>query len=677
MLNSTFIALNIISLMSTSPFYAIQLKQHRINTGFFKSHFQRSLSNIFYSASTNHFTVLSNVLISHTLSNAINFNSEQQCFLHEGYIYQPNAPIGGQTINNTQSYFKGDCGNVTITGCTFIDCSSKTRGGAICIEQECCVIIHNTIFNSCSTSENAGGACFIAKKFSTGPPNFNDEQLQEMDIQYCCFQNLKGNPQLYGIAIFSAAKKTILYYASTVNCPGQNSVQVRGAQFDLQAQNASSQDVNATDSNAYYCGGIEYRWVTEGFFRFQTISKMKCMYSVAYSDIKTKNLLLFDSNIQEITLHRSNIDPGDPKYSGLIHVRYTSSHATDSIVITGFCFMNNKFNDNDDDFSRIISRGTKGGKVSPYPVTLIDCYYDCGNDRVAFNTGKIETLNCVANTVTFNDIPQLNLGECKGEVTAAPLTPSPSYFFTNSMEFSNSKEFSSTKKFSESRGFSDSKEFSSTKKFSESRGFSDSKEFSSSKVFTGTKKFSNSKKFTDSKVFSNSNAFTNSNVFSNSNAFTNSNVFSNSNAFTNSNVFSNSNAFTNSNVFSNSNDFTKSSLFASSDPFSSSHVFSSSKEFSSSNEFTKSFEFTNSAVFIPKENIQKSNKTAMIAGIAAGVGAAAIAAAIVAFFLIKKHPKPEIGDLETIEDSQSALNRDNPLYDKNAEDDPFKDDFIQ
>ena len=90
----------------------------------------------------------------------------------------------------------------------------------------------------------------IAKEFKTGAPNLYSDPLPYMNIQYCCFQNCFGGDDLYGVAIYSSATESILYYASTANCPGENGGRVGGAQFDLQATNVTSQYVNATGINS-------------------------------------------------------------------------------------------------------------------------------------------------------------------------------------------------------------------------------------------------------------------------------------------------------------------------------------------------------------------------------------------------------------------------------------------
>ena len=73
----------------------------------------------------------------------------------------------------------------------------------------------------------------------------------------------------------------------------------------------------------------------------------------------------------------------------------------------------------------------------------------------------------------------------------------------------------------------------------------------------------------------------------------------------------------------------------------------------------------------------KKLKPSEIAGIAVGVAAAAAIIALVAFFLIRRNRMklPDDEDIETLDGSSASTRNDNPIYNKEAEDDPFKEDF--
>lgn len=69
-------------------------------------------------------------------------------------------------------------------------------------------------------------------------------------------------------------------------------------------------------------------------------------------------------------------------------------------------------------------------------------------------------------------------------------------------------------------------------------------------------------------------------------------------------------------------------------------------------------------------------ETGAIAGIAVGAVAALAIIAAVIFFIVKRKRNLIIEeDVETLDGSQPTTNTGNPIYNKNAEDDPFNDDF--
>lgn len=551
MLNTTILSLNVLSLMSASPFYTLyHTHQGMLRSTFTNSHFSRSFTSVIVSYTYKHHTHLHNNVFSHTLNSAIMFTNDEsvtgQCTLIENEDFIKGSQIKDKNIYGdrfTDAFdrpiFNNECGDIIITHCEFHNCHSDKEGGSLHIQQDCTVLIHNTIFSNSSSGSYFGGAAYIVKKKKTedGKVDFIDEKLSQVDIQYCCFQDCYGTTEnLYGVALLIAGENTILYYASTVNCPGVNTGRSisHGAQFDIQSVNVTSQYVNATGGYSKYCAGMEYRDSTDGFFRFQTISDMTCTFSIAFTNI-TITLDLSNSNIFNITLHRLTEDDGQP-FSGLIHVRQS-----DSIKLEEFCFVNISFNEENKDNSRIISKG----KDQSIGVTLINCTYDCDDERIEFNykseNPSLSLEGCVSNTVTLNDIPQLNLGECQGKVTPAPLEP-PTEMFSKS------------------------------------------------------------------------------------------------------GVFTKSDHFTLSSHFTKSNDFTSSE---------------------------------NVPVFVPKEANKGNKNVGMVAGIVAAVAAAAVIAALAAFFLIRKKKLNMAGEeeVETITDSTNSISNVNPIYDNDAADDPFKEDF--
>lgn len=224
------------------------------------------------------------------------------------------------------------------------------------------------------------------------------------------------------MAIFAASKNTILYYTSTVNCPGFQHTQSSGAQFDIQSGNINTRYLNLTQGYASSCSAIEFRYTSDCFFKFQTISEMSCMFAIAFTEVEADNLELSYSNIFNISLVMEKNATKLPNfYPGTIHVE-----DADKITIDHFCFYNIDFGPNNTN-SKLVSRGvdSKVNKVQPIHIVLIDCTYDCSNYYIAVeyspNVNNQVLINCKSNTVKSNLISYLNLGECQGKVTPNPL----------------------------------------------------------------------------------------------------------------------------------------------------------------------------------------------------------------------------------------------------------------
>ena len=235
-------------------------------------------------------------------------------------------------------------------------------------------------------------------------------------------------------------------------------------------------------------------------------------------------------------------------------------------------------------------------------------------------------------------------------------TPTPTGYFSESFKFSKSSVFSDSDDFSKSMFFSKSGVFSKTDAFSCTDDFTQSVKFSESMKFSKSKDFSPSKKFTPSDDPERTSFFTKSDDFSISD------------------IFSKSFDFTYTKSFSKSNDFSNSKYFSKSDKFTKSADFSGSKEFSASktNEYVPPI-----IVDRDESNSNDKLKPGAIAGIVVAAVAAAIIIALIIFFVIRKHrlQMPDEEDVETIDNNQSTTTNDNPIYDVNGADDPFKEDF--
>lgn len=498
--------------MATSPFYAVyNCHSTVLKTSFFNSHFSHSFNSILYSQTKRHESKILNTFFTHIFNSALVFVDNQdepitkKCnFIinDKGEQYDGTGDISNVIIkpdqyegDNKRPYFNGNCGNIVITGCTFDSCSANEDGGSLHVEQDCTVIIHNTIFKNSQTDGNYGGAAVIYQKRNENGYDFNDDPIEKLDIQYVCFQDCfcKTANKLYGSAIFSSAKNTILFYASTVNCPGTEHPRSNGAQFDLQSNIATSRNVNSTGGNSQFCGSIEYRRTKEGFFLFQTISKSLSRFTVSYTDIETKDLELMKSNFIENELITD--DDKSQNFPGIIFIRRTDGFTQYDVKISDFCFYNNNLGGNEK--ARIISRQikqhTQDGENHFYTlqeikISLINCYYSCEENQVFYSADNFNNdLNVIENChkeLKTNEIHQLLLGECKGDVIpldkpTSVSTSTPSIQFTRSNLFSHSDAFSKSDSFS-SCYFSKSNEFSETNDFTKSNMFSKSSPFTES-----------------------------------------------------------------------------------------------------------------------------------------------------------------------------------------------------
>lgn len=463
MLNITLFSLNMCSLVSMSPlFYVHKIYKDKVSTSIINSCFSRSFTNIIYSATNYHRTNLKNDEFSHILNGAIVFTSNDDITKDKRTIVK-NKNISSHLVYNDAT----NNGDITIASCSFLYCKS-TSGGAILIEQNCSVILHDSIFDHCTANDGAGAyICGHIKERSKDNGEIEDDFLTQVDIRYCCFQkcNVKNNEEKstgFGSALILSGKNVALYFASSVNCPGheEGTEKARGAQFDIHSDDVSSQFVNATGGYSKYCGSIEYRGSSKGFFQYQTIISMKCMFVVAFSKFSQSNTIEI-SYCNLVGNHLENNDESAGTYPALIHIRQQD------IFIKHFAFINNNFGEN----GRIASKESQTSGLYPnQQINLVNCYADSYSlkEQEAFKT---ESCNFgLSDKITTNNISQLDLGECKGNVPPEEIIITsiftPSNKFSKSDDFSKSNCFSNSIVFSQSSGFIHSNEFTKSKEFS-------------------------------------------------------------------------------------------------------------------------------------------------------------------------------------------------------------------
>lgn len=315
--------------------------------------------------------------------------------------------------------------------------------------------MHDSIFDHCIAKDGAG--CYICKAKKDRNQNdgeINDELLAQIDVQYCCFQNCKvenddDKKTGFGSALIVSGKIIQLFYASTVNCPGneEGTKKARGAQFDIHSNDISSKFVNATGGYSKYCGSIEYRGSSSGSFSFQTIMSMHSMFVISFSKFSQSNTIDI-SYCNLINNKIENFDSEAGTYPALIHVRQQN------IRIQNFAFLNNDFSDD----GRIASKEQqKSGKYPEQQIILINCYADSYSEK---ESEVFQTESCnfqYLDKLTLNNISQLDLGECKGNIPPSELIITS--IFTKSEEFSRSEEFSKSEEFTSTNEFTQSKEF--------------------------------------------------------------------------------------------------------------------------------------------------------------------------------------------------------------------------
>lgn len=309
------------SMTLASPFYTIGNKYNRaVRSSFINSHFSQFFSNVVLAQTNNNITRVVQTIFAHSLGTPLKFDSTD-CYFNSSQMPIKKLTITGKDINSegdeNHIAFKSDCGNISILFCEFINCSSLNEsGGSILITQDCTALIHNTIFAGSHTSSKRGGAICAVKSFKdTEDAYIQDQQMSLLNVQYCCFSECYYSgleiDSLYGVALFSAAKETVLYLSSSVGCSPIGYVRPGGAQFDLQADYVKSKNVNVTGGRAKYCAGIEYRHAKNGNFKFQTLRKIdECMFATSLSEVNMSGLEMLFSNYDNIHLY-SNAEDKD------------------------------------------------------------------------------------------------------------------------------------------------------------------------------------------------------------------------------------------------------------------------------------------------------------------------------------------------------------------------------
>ncbi|KAK8882979.1 hypothetical protein M9Y10_045626 [Tritrichomonas musculus] len=613
MQNITLVSLSLLSFFSVAPFYTINNNNHIKSSFLLNSHFSHILSHVVYANTEHHSTTIMKNNFIHTLNTPLVFTSElysglcvtdSKCCVKQDYDFQPGTTVQNQTINGSdfksnvldhRPFFESDsCGDLKISQCNFLNCyTSNYFGGGISVSADLEVILHNCVFDSCTSQRHgAGGA--IGKELAVDEEKHEPglEDAKKLDIQYTCFSNnyQTDDGEGFGSALIMAATDIVFFYASTVNCP--NGKTEYGAQFDIKATGKiTSQFVNATGGNSKYCGAMEYRSAKDGFFQFQTLTNNRCKYVSSFTSVKMEKVDITSCNVNDNTVQG---DTSDNNVPCLIFIREKS------IKVTNFYFFRNNFSNG----ARIAERDINKGKAN---ITLDGCYADFAKPD-DWNQDYVSYLNCKFTNPIEKTFPlrQLQLGHCEGDIPPGPMIISS--FFTASSPFTQSSVFSKSDLFTPSKKFTGSKPFTPSSKFTGSKSFTSSGKFTMSGLFTASKKFTDSKPFTQSSKFTDSKSFTPSGKFTDSKPFTPSSKFTDSKSFTPSGKFTDSKPFTPSAKFTGSKSFTPSGKFTDSKSFTPSGKFTDSKPFTPSAKFTKSDSFTASKKFTDSKPFTQSAK---------------------------------------------------------------------
>lgn len=523
-MNISLVSLHLFSLYSVSPLYTINSKNHKMISLISNSHFTHSFSHILYSNSHFHSTALQNNHFMHMINTPVVFSRfidgyckvGAECCVSTDYNFIKDQIIENAMVSNLSfpnefdfknCFFYENCGDIKMTKCQFSYCyTTQDNGGGIFIQEDCTVILHNCIFDHCHSGKN-GGAAAIAKmiKFNDKPDISGvvtddpmHDKTQRLDIQYTCFSDCYTDnkpKEGYGAVMMMGAKSVTFYYASTVNCANHGN-KPKGAQFDILSTSISSQFINVTGGKTIYCGSLEYREASSGFFQYQTITNLECKYATSFTSVDIKGLAIRSCNIYKNTLLRPDGEDDKSNPPSLIFVRKLN------LLVQNFYFKENNMNG----YGKFASKENN----DKLEITLDYCFAD-SNDQNYWNLDYVKTQNCVFENkpITTFGIRQLNLGHCQGEVKPGQMIITS--LFTASFVFSKSDHFTSSEKFTESRTFTPSHHFNATNFFTPSDSFTPSGSFTLSSKFSKSNEFSNSDHFTKSAVFSESFEFTSSN----------------------------------------------------------------------------------------------------------------------------------------------------------------------
>lgn len=474
MLNLTILSLYLASQSSISPLYATSHAQITLSTYLQKSIFSHFLSPIFYSSSNSQRFAFTTNVVAHILSTPLIFqqNDELKCngnYGNDTNITNSSPELYRLTITRDsfpldsiekRTQFLENCLNILILDCTFLNCETTLKGGAIDIESSNSnVTIIQSTFDSCQTkaSQDSMGAGIYA-------------QCACISIKQSIFRNCNGiEPTTKGTAAYIIADDSIKIIDSiALNCSCENQPN-DFAQLWLSSPAMTTSQVNASLGNSNHCSGIHYDSFSTNFTsQFITLYKNQGRSLMEIQQIRMDSLTLsYYSLISNVI-----IAPEESLYLIAIDL-FSPLKATNQRIINfnQFQVLDNNLSAN----QNVVGLQNQIEEPLLY-VSDLDSDIDPKQFCNIMEPVYLNSSNQLADSIKFAQI---------NDVTESQL-------FTESYEFTNTKTFSDSEIFSES-------ETLKSIIFSNSMNFSNSISFTSSLLFTKSQPFTPSSLFKDNK----------------------------------------------------------------------------------------------------------------------------------------------------------------------------------
>ena len=410
-----------------SPLHIITNSLSSKSVRFYRDSFYKSFSPIIYSNTQSNILKIKESEFKYSLQSTILLQS-LDCYSFANIPYHANKTIKNIVIRPEDFWVEykdrrpySSCssdsefyGNITIISSVFDKCNTETNGGGgLSIQQFCSVFLYELLFNECY-SFREGGAILAMGYLENG---VFGKPLYNLKIQYCCFQNCKGERN--GTAIYAVSNDSFIRYmtsyATTLQFPNGWTITPWGGQFDINSKNVNFNSINLTKGKSYHTVGIDLR---------------DCLNEVDGST--------------------------EGKFSMIYLIRCNASFEKVS-------FMNTKY-------------ANKNWKIAIFDgedlfILFSNCIFDDSQAKLPLQANDID---CEFESSFTQNIDHLKYKSCAGQITPEYLILTSiftkSAYFTFS-DYFPSKGFTMSVHFTESVHFSDSFEFTLSNQFSSSLYF--------------------------------------------------------------------------------------------------------------------------------------------------------------------------------------------------------------